>query len=218
MSKPKFKRPRTKLELDALEVAGLWKAISESKRVAESNQKITLDVILKIHRVIFEMADPEIAGRFRSYGEDVKKLKYIEPLPGGPKIQELMYQFGRDFDIRLSTIPIRPKLVTKTQKKKRVNQIVDLATWAQYQIAYIHPFCNGNGRMARLMTNMVLKRFGFHPSQVKIEGEDKTRYLDALGQIDLYGDHEPLKILILKNIMENVKKEQALRTKLKNKR
>ena len=215
MNKPRFKRPRTKTDLDTLEVGGLWKAISESKRIAESNQKITLEVILQIHRVIFELADPEIAGRFRGYGEDVKKLKYIEPLPGGPKIQELMYQFARDLDIRTASITLHPKAQTKTQKKKWVNQVLDLATWSQYQITYIHPFCNGNGRMARLMTNMILKRFGFHPSQVKMEGEDKPKYLAALGQIDLYGDYERLKLLIIKNVMENVRKERELRSRKK---
>jgi fido (protein-threonine AMPylation protein) len=208
----KFKRPRNQVELDQLEAEGLWKAISASKKIAEGDEKITLEVILRIHRVIFQFAQPDVAGRFRKNGEDIKKLKYIEPIPGR-MVEEKMYQFSRELDVRLAKIPRHPNLPTKTQRKKWTNEVFDLATWIQYQIALIHPFCEGNGRMARLMTNLILKRFGFYPSQVKFEGEDKKKYLEALGQIDQFGDFEPLKMLVIRNVMANLAREKGLRSK-----
>jgi hypothetical protein len=45
----KFKRPRNKEELEQLEAEGFWKAINLSKKIAESKEKITLEVILRIH-------------------------------------------------------------------------------------------------------------------------------------------------------------------------
>ncbi len=89
---------------------------------------------------------------------------------------------------------------------KRNDAVVDLATWTQYQIAAIHPFCEGNGRMARLMTNLILHRFNLQPTDIKYEGENKIAYLDALGKIDNDGDHRHLKHLIVKGIITSYQK------------
>ncbi len=206
-----FRRPKDKGELDDREVAGLWKAIALAHEVGEGGQRITLDSILRIHKMMFEAVTPEIAGRFRVNGEDIKKLKCIEP-PPGRLVQERVYAFWRELDTRLSIIPRHPKKMAITQVKKWREQVFDVATWTQHQIAAIHPFCEGNGRMARLMTNLILSRYGLPPSQVKYEKkEDKERYLFALCQIDLHGNYELLKESIIKSVIESYKKEQKLR-------
>lgn len=208
-----FRRPRDKSELDDREVAGLWKAIALAKEIGESGERITLGTILRIHRTIFESVMPEIAGRFRINGEDIKKLKCIEP-PPGRLVQERIYAFWRELDARLSIIPRHPKKMTTTQVKKWRTQVFDVAAWTQHQIAAIHPFCEGNGRMARLMTNLILSRYGLPPSRVKYEEKkDKEHYLDTLCQIDLHDNYEPLKELIIKSVFEAYKKEQKLRQK-----
>lgn len=206
-----FQRPRGKSELDDREVAGLWKAIALAHEVGEGNERITLGTILRVHKMIFGMVAPEMAGRFRVDGEDIKKLKCIEP-PPGRLVQERIYSFWRELDVKLSVIPRHPKKMTTTQVKKWRSLVFDVATWTQHQIASIHPFCEGNGRMARLMTNLILSRYGLPPSQVKYEKkEDKEHYLSALCQIDLYGNYEPLKESIIRSVYEAYKKEQKLR-------
>lgn len=206
-----FQRPRDKGELDDREVAGLWKAIALAKEIGESNGRITLDTILRIHKVMFVAVAPEMAGRFRVSGEDVKKLKCIEP-PAGRLVQERAYAFWLELDAKLATIPRHPKKMTKTQIKKWRTEVFDVATWTQHQMAAIHPFCEGNGRMARLMTNLILSRYRLPPSQVKYEKkEDKEHYLFALCQIDQQGNYEPLRELIVKSVFEAYKDEQKLR-------
>ncbi|MBI2075517.1 MAG: Fic family protein [Candidatus Harrisonbacteria bacterium] len=200
-----FRRPKSKAALDSLEAGGLWNAIALTKSIGEGDEKITLAIILRIHRIFFINANPDIAGVFRKTGQDVKKLQCMEP-PPGRLIEEKMYEFWRELDRRISTLPRRPKGGSKTQRKKWANEILDLATWTQYQIAAIHPFCEGNGRMARLMTNLILYRFNFQPSQIKYEGENKNLYLDALCQIDRYGDYAPLKKLIAESVYETYEK------------
>jgi fido (protein-threonine AMPylation protein) len=212
----KFKRPGNKKELESLEVEGLWKGIILSKKIAESDEKITLDVILRIHRVIFEYAIPEAAGVFRRSGQDVKKLKYIEP-PPGRLVQERMYAFARELDVRMAKISRQSTVKSKGQRKKWLDSVFYLAAWVQYQITSIHPFCEGNGRLARLMTNLILRRFGIHSSRVKIEGEDKQRYLSALGQIDNYLDFEPLKKIIIESAIDTLQKEEKLRKNIQKK-
>jgi fido (protein-threonine AMPylation protein) len=211
----KFKRPREKQELEQLEAEGLWKGIILSKKIGESNEKITLEVILRIHRVIFQYVQPEVAGLFRVNGEDIKKLTFMEP-PPGRLVQQRMYDFARELDIRIAKIPNHERVTTPRKRKERVNAIFELSAWVQYQITAIHPFCEGNGRMARLMTNLILRRFGLPPSRVKFEGENKKEYLATLGQIDKYQDYEPLKKIIISSAIESLRKEEKARRNKSN--
>lgn len=63
---------------------------------------------------------------------------------------------------------------------------VTLATMLHYKFVRIHPFDDGNGRIARLLLNYVLLKFGFPP--VVIKTEDKKNYLRVLHLADL-GDY-----------------------------
>jgi fido (protein-threonine AMPylation protein) len=199
-----FRRPRINEELRQREAAGLWRAQAIAKEIGESKEKITLEVILRIHRVFFGHVNPDIAGRFRKSGEDIKKLKCIEP-PPGTAVQVKIYEFWRELDKCLSLIPPLPsglgKKPSRKALEKRNGAVVDLATWAQYQIAAIHPFCEGNGRMARIMTNLILYRFKLQPTDIKYEDENKTIYLDALCKIDHEGDYRCLRQLIIKGMI-----------------
>lgn len=211
----RFRRVRTYSERDEREAAGFWKAIGLVREIAESNEKITLKTILRIHQVFFQDVMPEAAGRFRRNGQDVKKLKCTEP-PPGRLVTERMYVFWREFDTRISTTPSRARVPTSEESRRKwFKKVLELAVWTQHQIAAIHPFVEGNGRMARLLTNLVLERFGIKPSTVKYEGEMREEYLKALCQADRYGDYEPLKKLISQGIKEEYEKEKKLRERIR---
>lgn len=212
---PRRSLPRSKGELDDREAAGLWKAIALSKDLGESDERITLESVLRVHSVLLANALPQAAGRFRADGEDVKKLKCMEP-PPGRVVQERMFAFWQDLDARISSIPRHPMQNTKSYMRTWREEVIDLAAWTQYQIAAIHPFCEGNGRMARLMTNVILRRFGLRPTSVKYEGEDRNTYLSALCQIDRHGDYDPLKKLIIKGILRTYEKERRMRLNAKS--
>ncbi|MHB9010626.1 MAG: Fic family protein [Ignavibacteriaceae bacterium] len=209
------KRPTTKEELEIREAKGLWRALALSKKIAESKEKITLDVIREIHKTIFGEAVPEIAGRFRHNGEDTKKLDYLEPIPGR-LVLDRMYTFWSEFDHKIARTPARPKSQNKKQFARWEDQVLDIATWTQYQIAAIHPFPDGNGRMARVMTNVVLRRFGLQGTDVEYEGADKDRYLQALRMIDRYNNYEPLKNLILQSMISTYRKIRDARKRIKS--
>lgn len=51
---------------------------------------------------------------------------------------------------------------------------------AHYQLAEIHPWADGNGRMARLVMNMIQRQFGLVPSIVK--RESRGAYIQALAK------------------------------------
>ncbi len=54
-----------------------------------------------------------------------------------------------------------------------LDEIVSAAAWLHYQITYIHPFREGNGRTARLAGNLILERFGLVGISIKVERENK---------------------------------------------
>lgn len=58
-------------------------------------------------------------------------------------------------------------------------------------LAHIHPFDDGNGRVARLLANLIVGRAGLPPLVVQLVG-DRNRYIRALQISDQGGDLAPL--------------------------
>ncbi len=72
----------------------------------------------------------------------------------------------------------------------------EIAVRLHHKLAFIHPFPNGNGRHARLIADVLVKKLGrpeFTWGRVNLVGEGPTRktYLDALDAAD-HGDYQPL--------------------------
>ena len=69
-------------------------------------------------------------------------------------------------------------------------------------IAHIHPFDDGNGRIARLLANMVLAR-EYMPPLILRNKNDRSRYIDALAFSDEAGDLSRL-ILVFCRSLERI--------------
>ena len=69
----------------------------------------------------------------------------------------------------------------RTKEREREHPIIIAATF-HYRFVRIHPFDDGNGRMARLLMNMVLIKHGYTVSLIRQENRDE--YLNQLEQAD----------------------------------
>jgi len=122
-----------------------------------------------------------------------------------------MHEFWKELDKKMAVLPRKLAKVTKTNRRIRIHKVIELAGWIQHQIVSVHPFCEGNGRVASLMTNMILSRYGFPHSELSYEGDNKKKYLDALCRIDKLGDYRALNGLIMRGVIEGYQREIKIR-------
>jgi Fic-DOC domain mobile mystery protein B len=78
---------------------------------------------------------------------------------------------------------------TRAQIAAEVAPIDEVAARFHHRLVWIHPFANGNGRHARLMTDLLLAANGAEPftwgrGDLEHAGEARARYLAALRAAD----------------------------------
>ena len=88
----------------------------------------------------------------------------------------------------------------KEKENPDTNPIV-LAALFHYKFIRIHPFDDGNGRVARILMNFILMQYGFPP--VIIKTNDKENYFSVLQQADA-GIFEPFIEYIADNLIRSL--------------
>lgn len=79
---------------------------------------------------------------------------------------------------------------------------IELATHAHYHLAWIHPFDDGNGRVARLIMNMILmaNRYPF----AIIKNVDRKKYIDTLEEVSQTGEFQPFLTFIARCVEQTL--------------
>ena len=81
---------------------------------------------------------------------------------------------------------------------------------AHYELEFIHPFADGNGRLGRLWQTLILSRWNPLLAWLPIEAVISSRqqgYYESLGQADQLGDLEPFVAYQLEAIHEALRSE-----------
>lgn len=127
-----------------------------------TEQNLTHEVILLLHKMLIGNIDEKIAGRFRQDGEWVRVGAYIAPNP--TEVPQLITE-----------------LLTKYQADTKSHIVEKLARF-HLGFEHIHPFCDGNGRIGRVLNNYILLREGYVP--INITFTDRARYYEAFKLYD----------------------------------
>lgn len=93
------------------------------------------------------------------------------------------------------------KLVSMIGKKENNMHPVELASYTHYEITRIHPFDDCNGRIARLLLNLILMRSGYPPIVIKME--ERRAYLEALEKADK-GNKEPFYLFVTEHVQQSL--------------
>lgn len=98
--------------------------------------------------------------------------------PAAERIPQLLYEFMDEFRHRQQQLTAAPA----------VEEMAHLLAYAHHQLVAIHPFTNGNGRTARLLTNLLAYQFGFQAVVLyqRVPGAGREEYLQAIRQADNY--------------------------------
>jgi Fic-DOC domain mobile mystery protein B len=97
-------------------------------------------------------------------------------------------------DLRMLCDDVRYQIEHRTAP--RAYPMREIAARFHHRLVYIHPFPNGNGRFARLLTDLLLMQQGEEPfkwgdGDLIGSGDVRTQYIDALRRADA-GDYAPL--------------------------
>ncbi|MCJ8306174.1 MAG: Fic family protein [Nitrosopumilus sp.] len=120
---------------------------------------LSLDVVKKWHKKLFEQTKPDIAGLLRDYDVGIGQSKFKPPPHNAVNL--LVNGFFKWY----------------ATSKKKLNP-VELAALVHLKFVTIHPFGDGNGRTTRLMMNYVLNKFDY--PLLDIDYGDRRSYYNAL--------------------------------------
>ena len=85
-------------------------------------------------------------------------------------------------------------------------EVISLLAWFQNRFVWIHPFKDYNGRVGRLLTNLILLNLGLPILTIKAEtGKDRDEYIEAMKTADQQ-DYSRLEELIATALNESLEK------------
>jgi cell filamentation protein len=98
--------------------------------------------------------------------------------PAATRVPQLLYEFADEVRFRQQQLPAEPT----------VEQLAALLAYAHHRLVAIHPFTNGNGRSARLVTDLLAYNYGYQAVVLyqREQGDARTHYLAAIRQADAY--------------------------------
>lgn len=143
---------------DHYEAVGHAKAFDKIIELA-NNKTFTEENIKLLHRLFYEKIDSEKAGKYRTSQVIITGSSVEFPRP------EVLDEKMREF---LSQLP----------KLKAELHPVEYAAMVHIIFVNIHPFTDGNGRVARLLMNLALLQSGYNI--VVIPPVVRTDYISAL--------------------------------------
>ena len=167
---------------DHFEITGHDKAIEWVIEIVKSDFLLTENFIRQLHLLLLKESYEVRA--ITPDGQPTRRTIEVGKYKSGPN--HVLTKTGETFYFATpeeTPAKMNDLLAWYRQEVERddVNPII-LAAEFHYRFILIHPFDDGNGRVARVLMNFILMKFYFPP--VIIKTEDKENYFSALRQAD----------------------------------
>ncbi|SPE40469.1 conserved hypothetical protein [Candidatus Sulfopaludibacter sp. SbA3] len=143
---------------DHLEALDHYDAVRWVRELARQTTPLTGSDVRNLHKLTMQRSRPEIAGCYADLVRYVRTETGRHTFPSPAEIPSLM----GDFATWLAAASDTP----------------ETAFIAHRRLVSIHPFNDGNGRVARLLMNLILIRGGYPP--IAVRPEDRLEYIRAL--------------------------------------
>lgn len=171
---------------EVFEAKNLARVISY-KRDKAQNHELDKELILLLHQMLIGGIDDRIAGRFRKQGEYVRIGTYIAPAPEHVEgmTDAILLEYSSDLNA----------------------YFLDKIAKFHLDFETIHPFCDGNGRIGRVLINFQLLNLGF--PRVIIRDKEKDVYYRAFKDYLEKKDTKTMEKILVLAITESLHKRIA---------
>lgn len=171
---------------EVYEAKNLARVVDYTRGKSQSGE-ISKELILLIHQMLIGGIDDNIAGRFRKSGEYVRVGTHIAPAPEkvNPLIDSILLDYLSD----------------------HVAYFIDKISKFHLEFERIHPFCDGNGRIGRVLTNFQLLQLGF--PRIIIRDKDKADYYEAFKEYESNQNSKLMEKVIALALIESLHKRIA---------
>jgi len=158
--------------------------VIEYKRNNSQNKPLSKELILFFHQMLIGGIDDSIAGRFRKQGEYVRVGTHIAPAPEHVErmVEAIFLEYDSDFQ----------------------TYFLDKIAKFHLEFETIHPFCDGNGRIGRVLLNYQLLILGF--PRVIIRDKGKDIYYQAFRDFKENKNTKTMEKIIALALMESLHK------------
>ena len=173
-------------EREIFEAKNLARVVTyiESK---SKESELTFDIILSLHKMLISNIRDDIAGRFREEAEWVRVGDHIAPNP--------------------LEITDRLQKVLTEYNSNPLESIIKRIAKFQLGFEYVHPFCDGNGRIGRVLNNYLLLRGGY--VSINIKFIDRAMYYDAFREFQTKGGTKIMETIVAKALTNSYHKRLA---------
>jgi Fic family protein len=173
-------------EREIFEAKNLARVVSYIDTKAKESE-ISFEIILSLHKMLISNINDDIAGRFRNETEWVRVGNHIAPNPKEvtERLEKVLIEYNSNIDI---------SIVKKIAK-------------FHLGFEYVHPFCDGNGRIGRVLNNYLLIRNGDVPINIKFI--DRQRYYDAFKEFQTAGKTDIMEDIVYKALTNSYYKRLA---------
>ncbi len=171
----------------------------------KSDRSLSVSYIKELHAALLRSQDTTDGLDAQGRSVELPLLKGTWKIQGNYPVRDgVTYtycspeQVGSEMDrmVQMHSDHIKANVPTEVQ-----------AAWLHHRFTQIHPFQDGNGRVARAIASLVLVKDGLFP--LVVTRDDKPKYLDALEAAD-QGDLKPLVDLIAKLQIGQFRKASAI--------
>lgn len=146
--------------------------------------EVNRDLILLLHQMLIGGIDDNIAGRFRGHGEYVRVGTHVAPAP--EQVEKLMASTITEYTSNMSAY------------------FLDKIAKFHLDFETTHPFCDGNGRIGRVLISYKLQRLGF--PMIIIRDREKKEYYKSFGDYRDDKNTKTLEKVVSLGLMESLHK------------
>ncbi|MBN2031024.1 Fic family protein [bacterium] len=159
---------------DEKELLNYKKAMGFISKYLGKDDPVSEDIIQELHRILVKGVRGENAGpgnyrKIQNYVVNSRTREVVYTPPPALEVPHLMQEFTEWIN-----------------KAEDVSPIL-VAAIAQFQFVHIHPFIDGNGRMARLLSTLILYKTGYDFKRLFTISEyydkDRSAYYDAIQSV-----------------------------------